>query len=85
MACKKIELLVISNDNPLSTQLKKKTGDGWNSHAFKGSSSLGNIIEHKQSGKLFTVMNKKESSVIRGKRRKDFLTAVKRSNNLCSK
>ena len=83
MACKKVELLVISPRNPLSNQLEKKTGDPWKAYDFSGSTSLGGIITHKKTGRVFTVMNTSEAQSIRGKRRKDFLTNVKRANKLC--
>jgi hypothetical protein len=57
---KKAQLLIIDPSNPLSTQLKKLTGDFLNSADFKdiGSGNF-NILTHKHSNKVFIVYPKR--------------------------
>ena len=57
---KKAQLLIIDPSNPLSTQLKKITGDFLNSADFKdiGSGNF-NILTHKHSNKVFIVYPKR--------------------------
>jgi len=53
----KVKVLIISDKDPLSTQLQKLTGDSWNMGDFeeleKGNI---NLIKHKETGELFAVI-----------------------------
>jgi|APCry1669188910_1035180.scaffolds.fasta_scaffold257059_2 hypothetical protein len=50
-------LLIISNSKPLSSQLRKFTGDPWNVQDFEKFGE-GDFIRHKETGKNFVVITK---------------------------
>jgi hypothetical protein len=66
-----IEHVVISQKNPLSTQLTKLTGDSYNAHDFDGSTALGGVLTHKASGKKFTVMSESEAPIVKDYQKKN--------------
>lgn len=60
-----IEHVVISSKNPLSTQLRKITGDSYNDSDFSGSAGLGGVLTHNASGKKFTVISEDEAPIVK--------------------
>jgi hypothetical protein len=48
--------IVIDSNNPLDTQLKMITGDGWNVHDWTDTLKIG-VIVHKKSGLKIRVIN----------------------------
>ena len=80
---KSARLLVVSNNNPLSSQLKKLTGDTYSDSSFD-TKEKGDVLKHKKSGKWFIVISNSELQNLTKQAYDDLMSYYRRTYNLSS-